>query len=75
MRLLSTYQVNANVSQYATLHATSKALSGSHIPCDSPSSLRLDARSIGTNNINPTGRASARNTGVRRYPGVERKGR
>ena len=65
-----------NVNQYAILHMTSIASFGSHMPLATPfsSSTAFVARSIGTSSMMLAGRAIARNTGTRRYAGVDRSG-
>lgn len=73
---IATYHVSANVSQYAILHVTRSALSGSQIPLEASSStLALDARSMGTSRMTLAGSASARNTGTMRYAGAVRRGK
>ena len=63
----ATHHVKMKVSQYAILHVTNTALSGSQMPFEASSSTRaLEARSIGTSKITLAGKARERKTGSTR---------
>jgi hypothetical protein len=75
-RTFATNHVNVNVSQYAILHVTKTARSGSQMPLEASSStLALEARSMGTSKMMLAGSARERKTGSTKYAGALRRGR
>jgi hypothetical protein len=75
-RASATNHVSVKVSQYAILHVTKTALSGSQMPLEASSStLALEARSIGTSKMMLAGSARERKTGSTKYAGALRRGR